>query len=59
VHTISLLITLDLLLGCSYTQERQYAADCTISWATVKPAVFDIFFFSHFMGWVLKSLMFR
>jgi hypothetical protein len=39
--------------------EKQYAAHCELTWENVKPAVFDIFFVSHFLGWLCKSLMMR
>jgi len=39
--------------------ERQYAEDCTIRYETLKGAIWDMYFFSHFIGWVIKSLMIR
>ena len=39
--------------------ERSYADACEFTWANIKPAMFDIFFLSHFLGWVCKSIMMR
>jgi phosphatidylserine synthase 2 len=49
---------LDDTLGVDLS-ERSYADDCTFTWSVVKDNIFDRFFVSHFVGWVLKALMLR
>jgi len=39
--------------------EKSYAAHCEFTYENLKPAIIDIFFISHFIGWVLKALMLR
>jgi phosphatidylserine synthase 2 len=38
---------------------RSYASDCTFSWSVISANVFDRFFVSHLIGWMLKSLLIR
>lgn len=38
---------------------KSYADNCEVTFANVYGNVADIFFFSHFVGWVLKMLMIR
>ncbi len=35
-------------------EERDYAADCSFTWANLSEATFDRYFVAHFLGWVFK-----
>ena len=39
--------------------ERSYAASCDLTVDNIKGAALDIFALSHFLGWLVKSLMLR
>ena len=39
--------------------ERAYAEDCELSWANVSAGLLDQYALSHFVGWVVKSLILR
>lgn len=39
--------------------EKAYAENCELTWATFSDCLFDVYFLSHYLGWVVKSAMVR
>lgn len=39
--------------------ERPYAEDCSLSYDTIKAALWDRYVLAHFFGWLINSLMIR
>lgn len=57
---VPLKVTILVALGSlTLVQERDYATHCDFTWENVSSNVFDIFFVSHFLGWVAKRIVVR